>query len=104
MMLMSLGGGLAGAPGRLHGGFTATALDMLTGFAVNGAEAAMPISTAMLKVDYKAPVPVPSVVIAKAWNTGKERRKRWVRATFEDGDGKVLATAEAIYVVIAPKV
>jgi acyl-coenzyme A thioesterase PaaI-like protein len=100
LMLVSMGEGLMGAPGRLHGGFTATVLDMVVGFAINATEKATPITTANLNVDFKAPCSLPSVALAKAWVVKREGRKRLIKATFEDEHGKIIATANSLYVVM----
>ena len=98
MMLLSLAEGLGGAPGILHGGVTATILDMVTGFCVNVVDGDSPITTAMLKVDYKLPCQVPSVTIAKAWIKKRERNKVFLVGHLEESDGRVLARADAIYI------
>lgn len=104
MMLISLSEGLSGAPDRLHGGFTATALDMICSYAINGSQKPAPISTATLNVEYKAPIVVPQVVVAKGWVVKTEGRKQYTRGTIEDSEGKVFARGTALFIELKPNI
>ena len=59
--------------------------------------------TAYLKVDYKKPVPTPSVVLCRAWIQRTEGRKMFGMGTVEDGEGTVMAMGEGLFVAI-PKI
>ena len=59
--------------------------------------------TAYLRVDYKKPVPTPTVVLCRAWVERTEGRKMFTVGTIEDGEGGVYAKGEALFIVI-PKV
>lgn len=98
-MLLSIGDGIDGKAGRAHGGFNALILDQVTGYcAFYSVPKASPPATATLTVDYKAPVNTPGVVLARAWVTETTGRKIWLRAVIEDCDGKVLASAKALFI------
>ncbi|KIW15746.1 hypothetical protein PV08_05796 [Exophiala spinifera] len=96
--LFSLGPGLDGKTGRAHGGFNALLLDQLTGHVgvVFGGSSAP--ATATMTVDYRAPISTPGVVLGRAWAVERSGRKTWVKGVIEDGEGKALAAAKALFV------
>ena len=71
---------------------------MITGFCVNVVDEVRIITTAKLTVEFKRPVPVPSIAIAKAWIRRREGRKVYVYGTLENGSGVVFAKADALYI------
>lgn len=95
-MLMSLGSGLNGHAEILHGGFSATLIDESCGFANMYYNRAHTF-TAFLNVNYRKPIPTPSIVLAKAWITKIVGRKRFVTCTLEGPQGVVYADAEALF-------
>ena len=99
--MAKLGTGLNGHIDTCHGGFVSVLLDEIIGTA---AEYERPLGkttmTAFLRVDYKKPIVTPSTVLCKAKVDKKEGRKMWGRGTIEDGEGVVLATGEALFVVV----
>lgn len=75
-------------------------LDHITGTTANRelGGTTPPPATAYLNVQYKAPVNTPCVLIARAWMTRMEGRKVFLKGVLEDGEGKVYATGEALYI------
>jgi acyl-coenzyme A thioesterase PaaI-like protein len=97
--LISVGDGLDGKTGRAHGGLSSLILDQLCGsLAHHSAPYHIPPATANLQMDYKAPVSTPSVVFARAWVTKVVGRKYYVRGVIQDGEGKVLAAANSLFI------
>jgi acyl-coenzyme A thioesterase PaaI-like protein len=90
-----------GAPGYAHGGAVATLLDDAFGFvAMLGGH---PAVTARLEVDYRAPVLIGRPLSVEAWDEAEPgERKRRLRGVLRDEDGKVLAEASALFVVVDP--
>jgi thioesterase superfamily protein 4 len=102
--LLKLGSGVNGHIDICHGGFVSLVLDEVIGTAADHVKPPDKLTmTAYLKVDYKKPVPTPSVVMCRAWIQRTEGRKMFGRGTVEDGEGTVMATGEGLFVVI-PKV
>lgn len=99
--MLKLGSGVNGHVDICHGGFVSLLLDEVIGSA---AESERPedktTMTAYLKVDYKAPVRTPNVVLCRAWVERREGRKIWARGTVEDGQGGVLALGEALFLIV----
>ena len=95
--LFSVGPGVDGKTGRAHGGFNALILDQITGATASKTGANRTPATATMTVDYKAPVNTPGVVLGRAWAIDRTGRKTWVKAVIEDGQGRVLASAKALY-------
>jgi hypothetical protein len=57
-----------------------------------------------MDVDYKKPLPTPSVVMIKAKLDPRSRgRKLYITATLEDGAGTILTTAEALFLEVERK-
>ncbi|KAF2813849.1 uncharacterized protein BDZ99DRAFT_459602 [Mytilinidion resinicola] len=106
--IMDLGTGVNGHPDVCHGGFVATMMDEVMGVLLTinlerasiwkRGEPTIGLFTAYIKVNYKRPVPTPSVVLATARFEKKEGKKAWVVGTIEDGMGVVYATGEALFV------
>jgi thioesterase superfamily protein 4 len=99
--LLSLGSGVNGHIDTCHGGFVSAILDEVIGTA---AEYERPTDkstmTAYLKVEYKKPVRTPAVILCRAALEKREGRKLWGRGTVEDGEGTILATGEALFVIV----
>ncbi|KAI5856589.1 HotDog domain-containing protein [Tricharina praecox] len=94
---ISVGDGLNGHEGILHGGAVSAILDIGLGAPVNTIA-----FTAFLNVTFKKPLPTPRVVVCRARITKSEVRKKWVAGTLEDGEGTVYATGECLYVEAKP--
>ncbi|KAF8053825.1 thioesterase superfamily protein [Tricharina praecox] len=97
-LLVSLGTGMNGHGGILHGGIVSTLLDMATGSAVVALA-----FTAYLNVTFRKPVPTPSVVLCRGWLVRREGRKLFIRGTVEDGEGGVYAEADSLFVEVREK-
>jgi thioesterase superfamily protein 4 len=95
LQIVSLGSNLNGHADIAHGGVVVTLLDEALGAAVGA-----PCFTAYLNTQFKRPVKTPGVVVVRARCTKQERRKYWAEATVEDGQGTVLASAEALFVMV----
>jgi thioesterase superfamily protein 4 len=95
--LVSLGSGMNGHAGVLHGGIVATILDMTLAAAMDTTAAAV---TAWLKVTYKKPTPAPGVVMVRSRVTRKEGRKWFLSGTLENGTGTVYAEGECMFVEV----
>ncbi|KAH9845163.1 thioesterase superfamily protein [Teratosphaeria destructans] len=101
--LLSIGDGLDGKTGRAHGGFNALVLDNVAGgLAHHMNPDPRPPATAFLHTEYHAPISTPCVVLARAWATKVERRKYFVTAVIEDGQGKVLASSTSLFIAMRP--
>jgi acyl-coenzyme A thioesterase PaaI-like protein len=86
-----------GAPGRVHGGMVAAVFDDVTGFVL--AFVGEPAFTGELAIRYRAPVPVETPIEFRARLRQREGRRLVVEAE-ACLDGTVLATAEAVFVVV----
>ena len=104
-VLIALGSGLDGHLHTAHGGVAATLLDEAMGtVAGNHKTPSKSIFTAFMHVDYKKPLPTPSVVMSKAkLDPRSSGRKLYVRATLEDGNGTVFMAAEALFLEVERK-
>jgi len=86
-----------GAPQRAHGGILAALLDETMGRASSFAGALA--YTGKLEIFYRAPTPLYTPVLAKAWCEGRERRKVHIRAEVTHGD-TLIAEATAIFIEV----
>ncbi|CZR68372.1 uncharacterized protein PAC_18271 [Phialocephala subalpina] len=106
LTLLKLGTGVNGHRDICHGGFVSLLLDEVLGSAAeNERPEDKSTMTAYLKVDYRAPVRTPGVVLCRAWVEKKEGKKIWTRGTVEvdEGDGgklKVAAEGEALFIIV----
>lgn len=104
--LFSLGSGLTGYEGLLHGGITTLMIDeamgmilQLNAYARNG-EITSLFVTAYLKTTFLRPIPTPSIISISAKLRERKGRKMYIDATVEDEAGEVLATAEALWLLL----
>jgi len=97
VMQVSFGKAFEGAPGRAHGGVVAALVDETMGFvsAIHGTIA----FTAQLNITFLSPAPINAPVVARAWRTGHEGRKQYVRAEVRSGE-LLIATADAVFITI----
>ncbi|KAM3414474.1 hypothetical protein BST61_g9637 [Cercospora zeina] len=98
IVIISLGRGLDGHPGLAHGGTIAALFDECLGLAAVRT-LSRPSMTGQLTVEYKAPVPTPSVILVRCLAAKHEGRKAWISGTLEDGMGKVYAEGEALFIM-----
>lgn len=129
--LITLGNGINGHPGTMHGGIVATIIDEGMGILqmANGerdhflavakgrAEGELPPSgygwyTAELNIKYLKPVLTPGALIVTARYTKRDGRKEWIYAEVKqrvgasedyDGDEIVCATGEGFFIQPKPK-
>ena len=57
-------------------------------------------ATTDLNVNYKKPVPAPSVVLCRARFDRQERNKIYCTGTIEDGEGNVYSSAEGMFIEV----
>ncbi|TVY85765.1 Acyl-coenzyme A thioesterase, partial [Lachnellula willkommii] len=101
--VLSIGGGLNGHVDTCHGGFIGVVADSALGYAAESERPSDKASmTAYLKINYKKPVRAPGKILCTAKVYRKEGRKMWISGTIEDGEGTILTTAEALFLVVEP--
>lgn len=101
--ILQLRGGLNGFPNTCHGGIVATILDEIMGELINvnlKHRAIMRTSymTAYINTTYVKPVRTPSTILARGRISKIDGRKLLATAAIEDGEGTVLAKAEALFI------
>ncbi|KAK0510696.1 hypothetical protein JMJ35_007128 [Cladonia borealis] len=96
-LLLSLGPGLDGYNGNLHGGMLGIIIDQATSMCAIGA-AGPTAATAEMTLRYKKRSPLPSMVLCRSVVTKWEGRKLWLRGTIEDGAGTVFCEADSVFV------
>ncbi|PRP86242.1 hypothetical protein PROFUN_05383 [Planoprotostelium fungivorum] len=92
---------LMGRPGFLHGGVIASLLDEVTGYCTPDGKYSY--VTAQLDIKFIQRIPVPSLVYARGWVKKMEGRKKWAVGVLGDGNGKMYARAEALFIDLMPK-
>lgn len=107
VFLIQLGeNGVDGHPGVIHGGVICALLDeMMSTVVAQHLNNASPrpkgqIFTANLNTNFRAPVITPAAVILKCWLVRRDVRKWLTRSQIEDESGRVLAEANAIWVLV----
>ena len=104
--IISLGSGMDGHKNTAHGGLAATLLDESMGTVGSvHKEPGKSQFTAYLHVDYKKPLPTPSVVLIKAKidPVRSGGRKMYIKATLEDGQGTVYNAADGLFLEVERK-
>lgn len=99
-ILLALGPDMDGHLNTAHGGVAALMLDEAMGtMAGIHKEPGKAIFTAYMHVDYKKPVPTPSVCLIRVSFDAKRsaKRKIYVNATLESGEGVVFTAGEALF-------
>jgi acyl-coenzyme A thioesterase PaaI-like protein len=104
-ILLALRSGLDGAPGRLQGGVTSMVFDaavsMMTGLAKESVDQDGFNVTKELTIRYLAPVLTPSEVMIEAKVVDIRNDRRYsIQADMKDKTGKVMATAEAVCIIV----
>ncbi len=92
-----LGAAFEGAPGRSHGGIVAAIFDDVCGYLTTLHKT--PAFTGSLTVHYLAPTPIGQELEFRARITGREGRRMFIASEAHAG-GKLVATAEATFVVV----
>lgn len=97
LLLVKLGPGLDGHKGLLHGGMVSCLLDEVMGHAAYMSHDEMAF-TANMRVEFRAPVRTPGVVLLRAFLEERSKgRKMYVKAVLEDGEGRLAAEGECLY-------
>ncbi len=91
-----MGKGTQGPPGHAHGGSMASVLDEAMGFACWSHD--MPVLAARIEVDFRAPLPIPSLVKVLGRITHIEGRKISAEASLTSFDGAVFSEAKGLFV------
>lgn len=116
-LLIDLRPGVNGFNGTVHGGFIASLIDEAMGCllfanaeALRGRDAipsdvvdlanAGAIFTASMNVQFVRPIATPQVVLATATFDRTEGRKLWLSFDVRNGDGKVLARGEGLWMSV----
>jgi len=89
-----------GWSGIAHGGIVATLLDEVMAWSLV-AEDNWGV-TARMSIDYKRPVPIDQPIRAEGWVVRTRRRLIDAAGQVTDGEGTVLATAQAVYLAADP--
>lgn len=102
IVVVWLGGGIAGWPGVVHGGVIATILDeSLARCALKRLSGGTGV-TANLDINYLKPVVTNGFYVVRCVPDAKDKgngRKEWVTGRFEGIDGRIHVEAKALYVV-----
>lgn len=102
--LFRFGSGLNGHEDHAHGGFIALMLGEIMGLIVRLYSEAKNPYTAYMNVTFKKALTTPGVVLCRAWVTGMEGRKMWVKGTVEDERGVPYAIGESLFVDVKSKI
>ncbi|XP_069870173.1 acyl-coenzyme A thioesterase THEM4-like isoform X1 [Dipodomys merriami] len=93
---------LQGVPGFLHGGATASIIDVALGKCA--ARAGGIVMTANLNINYKRPIPLCSVSVINSQIDKIEGRKLFLSCNFQSSDEKILyADATGLFIKLDPK-
>ncbi|MCH9734139.1 MAG: PaaI family thioesterase [Actinomycetia bacterium] len=85
----------------VHGGVLPLLFDALFGMMTHAA--GRPISrTAFLHVDYRNVTPIDTVLTARGWVREAQGRKAFVNAELRDPEGKLLAEANGLMILLLP--
>ncbi|APA14793.1 hypothetical protein SS1G_06814 [Sclerotinia sclerotiorum 1980 UF-70] len=101
LCLMSLGTHVNGHIDTAHGGFIAAMLDDMIGCVAESSRAKDENTlTAYLNTTYKKRIETPGVVLGRSWVERREGRKLFGKGTIENGEGVVLATGDALFIIV----
>ena len=105
---LTLGNGVDGWPGVVHGGIVATILDEMTGLLITpnikaNAIARADYMTAYLNTTFQGPVRTPGTILATARIIKTEGRKLFVEGRIWDEKSTPLAKADALFVALRTK-
>jgi acyl-coenzyme A thioesterase PaaI-like protein len=98
-MEVTLRRAVGGTPERAHGGIVAALIDETIGLvlAIQGRLAL----TAKLSITYRAPTPVDTLLVARAWLESQSGRKLNMHAQLRAGD-TLVADATALFIEVDP--
>ncbi|KAL8825364.1 MAG: hypothetical protein Q9191_004463 [Dirinaria sp. TL-2023a] len=96
-LMLSLGNGLQGHKGALHGGIFGVLIDQSNHICALSV-APLSIMTAQMDLRFKKSVPVPGVVLCRSVIVRREGRRIWIRCTIEDGEGGLFCESESLWV------
>lgn len=101
IIIVWIGGALAGWPGVTHGGVTATLMDEALGRRAIAQFPGKSGVTANLELNYLAPLVTNSVYLIRTRNEieGASESKQWVTGRIETLEGRVCVEAKALFVV-----
>ena len=107
VVLVQLGAlGVDGFPNVIHGGVTCALLDEIMSMLVAQHRINLPggvldgsLFTVNLNTNFRAPVQTPGPVVVKCWLVRRHKRKWLTRGQIEDEYGRILADADAVWVV-----
>lgn len=99
--LARLGTGCNSHKDTAHGGLQSALLDEMIGVAVEHERPRhKTMLTAYLKIEFKKRLETPSTILLKAAVVEKKGKKIVGRGTIEDGNGNVISTGEALFVLV----
>ena len=96
-----MGAGTEGPPGHAHGGSMASVLDEAMGFACWIHD--MPVLAARIEVDFRAPLPIPSLTKVLGKITKIDGRKISAMATLTSLDGHIFSEGTGLFVRLSPE-
>lgn len=101
IIVVWIGGALAGWPGVTHGGITATLVDEALGRCAIALLPGQTGVTANLELNYMKPLITNSFYVIRSMpqKEGSSEKKQWVSGRIETLDGKVCVEARALFVV-----
>lgn len=104
-IIAKLGSGMNGHQNTAHGGLAAVMLDEVLGLAASIHKSpGKSVFTAYIHVDYKKPLPTPSVILIKArLELRSGGRKLFLNGTVENGSGVVFTSAHALFLEVERK-
>ena len=86
----------------VHGGFSATVLDTVTGVAVHSVmEAGVGYSTINLNVKMIRPIPIDTELIAEGTLINRSRRLAFSEGKIKDENGKIYASGSATCMILS---
>jgi acyl-coenzyme A thioesterase THEM4 len=99
LFIVSLASGVSGFEDSLHGGMIMLLMDETLGHAaIYSSEQDKKSYTASVTVDFKRPVPTPSIVLFRSWADKRDGRKMWAHGTLENGEGIVYAIGKTLWI------
>lgn len=102
--LLYLGSKMNGHADVVHGGIIAAILDDTMGSVARHFRTPnVSAFTAYMTVQFKRPLPTPRAVMCRSWLERRSSgRKMYLRARIEDGEGRLYAESECLYVEVKP--
>ncbi|KAH8687389.1 HotDog domain-containing protein [Tricladium varicosporioides] len=101
--ILDLQSGVNGFAKTMHGGVFGVVLDEVCGTAAN-MQAKHGALTASLTVNFKKSLHTPAVVVCRGRVVKKEGKKLFLKGSFEDKDGNILAQADGIWILVEKEI